>query len=100
MSRTGCCYNNAVTERFFWPLKQEGINHGKSEDIKEARRSVFRYIETFYNTESIHEASGYQATNESEAHPELARGGYNQNFTVHQAWAGALACDACYWGAA
>ena len=23
MSRTGCCYDNAARERFFWSLKQE-----------------------------------------------------------------------------
>ena len=27
MSRTGCCYDNAVMERFFWSLKHEWTNH-------------------------------------------------------------------------
>ena len=27
MSRTGCCYDNAVVERFFWSLKHEWTNH-------------------------------------------------------------------------
>ena len=27
MSRVGCCYDNAVAERFFWSLKHEWTNH-------------------------------------------------------------------------
>ena len=27
MSRTGCCYDNAAIERFFWSLKHEWTNH-------------------------------------------------------------------------
>lgn len=75
MSRTGCCYDNAVAERFFWSLKQEWTNHETFANIEEARLSVFRYIETFYNTQRIHEALGYQTPNEFEAQPELALGG-------------------------
>lgn len=75
MSRTGCCYDNAVAERFFWSLKQEWTNHETFENIEEARLSVFRYIETFYNTERIHEALGYQTPNEFEAQDELELAG-------------------------
>lgn len=75
MSRTGCCYDNAVAERFFWSLKQEWTNHETFENIEEARLSVFRYIETFYNTERIHEALDYQTPNEFEAQPELELAG-------------------------
>jgi len=75
MSRTGCCYDNAVAERFFWSLKQEWTNHETFENIEEARLSVFRYIETFYNTERIHEALGYETPNDFEAQHELALGG-------------------------
>ena len=47
MSRTGCCYDNAAKERFFWPLKHEWTEHESFADLEEARRSVFEYIETF-----------------------------------------------------
>src|SRR5204863_9869750 len=50
MSRTGCCYDNAVIERFFWSLKHEWTNHQMFENLAAARLSVFRYIETFYNS--------------------------------------------------
>ena len=30
MSRTGCCYDNAVVERFFWSLKHEWTKHESS----------------------------------------------------------------------
>lgn len=59
MSRRGCCYDNAVMERFFWSLKHEWTKFESFADIEEARASVFRYIETFYNTTRIHQTLGY-----------------------------------------
>jgi len=47
MSGTGCCYDNAVAERFFWSLKHEWTKHETFKDIEEARWSVFKYIESF-----------------------------------------------------
>jgi putative transposase len=66
MSRRGCCYDNAVMERFFWSLKQEWTNHESFADINEARLSVFRYIETFYNSRRLHQTLGYQSPNDFE----------------------------------
>ncbi len=54
-------------ERFFWSLKYEWTNHESYEDLEDARLSVFRYIETFYNSERIHQALGYQTPNQFEA---------------------------------
>lgn len=48
MSRTGCCYDNAVMERFFWSLKHEWTNEHYYANLEDARLSVFKYIETFY----------------------------------------------------
>ncbi|TWT30669.1 hypothetical protein Enr8_41900 [Blastopirellula retiformator] len=67
MSRTGCCYDNAVMERFFWSLKHEWTKVEEFADIEEARLSVFRYIETFHNNERIHQTLGYLTPNEFEA---------------------------------
>lgn len=66
MSRTGCCYDNAVAERFFWSLKHEWTKHHHYEDIEAARLSVFKYIETFYNSKRIHQTLGYQTPDEYE----------------------------------
>ena len=66
MSRTGCCYDNAVMERFFWSLKHEWTKFEDFADINQARRSVFQYIETFYNSKRIHQTLGYRTPDESE----------------------------------
>ena len=66
MSRTGCCYDNAVAERFFWSLKHEWTKFKEFENLDEARLSVFKYIETFYNSKRIHQTLDYQTPNEVE----------------------------------
>jgi putative transposase len=67
MSRTGNCYDNAAMERFFWSLKHEWTNHETFVNLEEARLSVFKYIETFYNPVRIHQALGYLSPNQFEA---------------------------------
>ena len=67
MSRTGCCYDNAVAERFFWSLKHEWTNHQHFHDLEHARLSVFKYIETFYNPVRIHQTLNYLSPNQYEA---------------------------------
>ena len=66
MSRTGCCYDNAVMERFFWSLKHEWTKFEDFADINQARCSVFQYIETFYNSKRIHQTLGYRTPDEFE----------------------------------
>lgn len=66
MSRTGCCYDNAVAERFFWSLKHEWTKHETFRDLEEARWSVFKYIDAFYNSVRIHQALDYQTPNQYE----------------------------------
>ena len=67
MSRTGCCYDNAVMERFFWSLKHEWTNHERFHNLEDAHLSVFRYIETFYNSQRLHQTLGYLSPNQFEA---------------------------------
>jgi len=67
MSRTGCCYDNAAMERFFWSLKHEWTNHETFADLEEARLSVFKYIEMFYNPVRIHQTLGYLSPDQYEA---------------------------------
>jgi putative transposase len=67
MSRSGECYDNAVMERFFWSLKHEWTKHEHFENLAAARLSVFKYIETFYNTERLHQTLGYKSPDKFEA---------------------------------
>jgi len=67
MSRRGSCYDNAVMERFFWSLKHEWTKHVHFENLAAARLSVFKYIETFYNHERLHQALGYKSPDKFEA---------------------------------
>lgn len=59
MSRKGNCYDNAITETFFHTLKTELVNRTKYRTREEARRSIFEYIEIFYNRKRLHSAIGY-----------------------------------------
>jgi len=67
MSRKGCCYDNAVCERFFWSLKHEWTNHRSYADLTDARSSVFHYIELFYNRTRLHQTLGYVSPEAFEA---------------------------------
>jgi putative transposase len=66
MSHVGYCYDNAVMERFFWSLKHEWTNHYEYADLEEARLSVFKYIETFYNNQRIHQTLNYKTPDQFE----------------------------------
>jgi len=59
MSSTGNCYDNAITESFFHTLKTELIYWEKYQSREEAKRSIFEYIEVFYNRERLHSALNY-----------------------------------------
>ena len=58
MSSTGNCYDNAITESFFATLKVELIHDERYRTRNEARRSIFKYIEFFYNRSRIHSSIG------------------------------------------
>jgi len=59
MSRKGDCYDNAVAESFFATLEFELIMKHDWHSRDEARRSIFRYIETWYNRQRRHSSLGY-----------------------------------------
>ncbi len=54
MSRKGNCWDNAVAESFFHTLKAERVNDRKYKTRKEAKISIFEYIELFYNRTRKH----------------------------------------------
>ena len=58
MSSTGNCYDNAITESFFATLKVELIHDERYRTRNQARRSIFKYIEIFYNRSRIHSSIG------------------------------------------
>jgi transposase InsO family protein len=59
MSKTGCCYDNAVAESFFHSLKVEWIHGHELRDRACMRTEVFRYIEGYYNHSRRHSTLGY-----------------------------------------
>ncbi|MGG1556132.1 IS3 family transposase, partial [Paenibacillus ferrarius] len=60
MSRKGNCYDNACIEAFHSILKRELIYCTPTFRTKqEARESLFRYIEFFYNCKRTHSTLGY-----------------------------------------
>jgi transposase InsO family protein len=67
MSRKGNCWDNAVVESFFGTLKRELVHHERYADHEEARRSLFEYIEVFYNRRRRHSTLGYRSPAEFEA---------------------------------
>lgn len=67
MSRRGNCYDNAVMESFFATLKRELIDQEHYATPAEARSSIFRYIEGWYNRRRRHSAIGYMSPEQFEA---------------------------------
>lgn len=58
MSRKGNCWDNSVVESFFGTLKQEHVFFCDFATRDEARRSVFEWIEGWYNRERLHSTLG------------------------------------------
>ena len=61
MSGKGNCYDNAVAESFFHTLKTELVYHELYRTREEARRSLFEYMEGFYNRIRKHSTLGYKS---------------------------------------
>jgi putative transposase len=59
MSRTGNCYDNAVTESFFGTLKGECVERTSFQTRGQARQTIFEYVECFYNQVRRHSSLGY-----------------------------------------
>lgn len=66
MSSTGNCYDNAITESFFHTLKTELIFWNRYQSREEAKRSIFYYIEIFYNRQRLHSSLNYLSPEEFE----------------------------------
>lgn len=66
MSRKGNCWDNAAMESFFHSLKTECVHHERYQTHDEAKKSVFDYIEVFYNRERKHSYLGYKSPGQYE----------------------------------
>ncbi len=66
MSRKGNCLDNAVMESFFHTLKTEHAHHYRYQTRDEARKSLFDYIEVFYNRQRRHSTLNYMTPMEYE----------------------------------
>jgi len=67
MSRLGDCYDNAAIESFWATLKKELVHHQEYATKEQARQSIFKYIECWYNRQRRHSAIGYKSPEEFEA---------------------------------
>lgn len=72
MSRKGDCYDNAVAESFFSTLEFELLMKNDWHTREEARRAIFRYLETWYNRRRRHSTLGYLSPMEYEQQLQLA----------------------------
>jgi len=67
MSRKGECLDNAVAESFFGTLKTEWVDDLDYKTREQAKQSIFKYIEVFYNRRRRHSYLGYQTPVDFEA---------------------------------
>lgn len=65
-SRKGNPYDNACIESFHSVLKKGEVYLHTYQDIKEAGRAIFEYIEGWYNRKRIHSAIGYMTPQQKE----------------------------------
>jgi len=66
MSRKGECHDNAVAESFFHTLKEELVYNENYATRHEAKQSIFKYIELYYNRQRLHSYLNYNAPLEYE----------------------------------
>ncbi len=59
MSAVGNCFDNAPMESFFGTLKTELVHRSHYPTRAAARRSIFEYVEVFYNRQRRHTALDY-----------------------------------------
>lgn len=67
MSGRGDCYDNAAAESLYATLKREVVNRQRYQTLSEAKRSLFEWIEVFYNRRRRHSSLGYLSPEAFEA---------------------------------
>ena len=71
MSGKGCCFDNAPCESFFRTIKVELAHDENYETREEAKRSLFDYIECYYNKKRRHSGINYMTPDEFECNIKL-----------------------------
>lgn len=71
-SRKGNPWDNACIESFHALIKREWLNKYYFKDLMSVRRTVFEYIEIFYNHKRIHSTLGYQTPKQYEIRYRLS----------------------------
>ncbi len=61
MSRKGNCWDNAVAESFYGSLKTEWTDEQDYLTREDAKKSIFKYIELFYNQKRRHSHLGHKS---------------------------------------
>lgn len=61
MSDRGHCYDNATMEAFWSTLKNELVHRCHFQNLAQAHRALFNYIEHFYNRKRLHSALGFRS---------------------------------------
>lgn len=87
MSRKANCWDNAPTESLMATLKKELVHQEHYATRSQARRSLFEYIEVFYNRQRRHSALDYRTPAEvhdahSAGNSEEGRGGLGERGLV------------------
>lgn len=72
MSGSGNCYDNAIMETFFHTLKTELVYFERYGTRDEAGRSIFEYIEVYYNRQRRHSSLNYKSPFDFERLGEVA----------------------------
>jgi putative transposase len=65
-SAKGTPYDNSVKESFFATFEKEHLRSRTFETHAQARASIFRYIEGWYNPRRLHSTLGYRSPDEAE----------------------------------
>lgn len=65
-SQKGCPYDNACIESFHAVLKKEEVYRNTYEKYEDAKKSIFQYMKSFYNSKKLHSALDYNTPNEVE----------------------------------
>ena len=60
MSRKANCYDNAAMEAFWSTLKLERLYRLRFANQNEAHRTIFQYVEGFYNSRRLHSSLEYR----------------------------------------